>query len=232
MTRELDHRPKSRAQNGMAIFLVMGLVMILTLGIGLWYFVLSGEARGTNEYAQRLTATTFGEGAANLISAHVNRHLWKDRFYAKLGVETPSGYSYEFSDTSYPFFVDQHESLGAHGRLSWSSQEVPHFEGFINDLPEAQSYRIKLRVTLAGFAAYMTWDKTWNETFLGSLNASNDTVMTRSVPLETSEVDQLLNEVKTTARGNIDIDPGLRAQLDQLINALKSGTDSGILLVP
>jgi len=225
--------PIARSRAGLAIFLVLGLVLIVLIMAGTWFFVLSGEARGTNSYAKRVIATTTGEGVAAQISAQINRMAWKDRFYARVGNPDLTGFSYYFTENDFPFQRAEFKPLGAFGRTTWTGIQTPTFEGVVSDLPATKSYRIKLKIEFDETEIFMTWDKTWSETFLGSLNASNDEVVTDTIPLGLSEVDQLIDDVKETARANRGgADAATLAELDRLITALNSGEGQDILLVP
>jgi len=225
----------SRSRAGMAIFLVLLIVLLIAAFTSIWIFVLRNESEGTDEFSKKLIATSTGAGAAAILSATVNRWPWNERFYRKIGSEDPPGsdrYAYFFSEASFPFQGTYDGLLDRLGRSTWTNRDAVRIEGVIVDLVEPRSYRVKMKISFSGVYVFMTWDKTWSQDFLGSLTAANDVVVTRSAPVGSGEVDQVIDQIKLEARSNMDPDGALITQIDGVIKQVESGVKPDIVLVP
>jgi len=219
----------------MALVIVLALLLCTCAFSGIWFFLLRGESAGTDVLIKQLVANAEGEAVAAQISALVNRLPFSRRFYMRpLGVEDPPGsghWRYIFTHHTYPFLDQESRRGGRLGRMSWSHDETPTFEGVVEDAYRPLAYRIKVHLTFSGTDVYMTWDKSWAQAFLGALNTDNCDVATRSGPANGDGVDLMIDQIRSEARKNTGYDEIL-GQIDQVIDHIKSGKDPKILLVP
>jgi len=225
-----------RRRLGMALVLALVLVVLLAFFGAIWYTLLRSEVRGNDAMTKHLVATLTGESVAAQVTALLNRWAWRDRFYAKLGQPLSPGserYSFVFDETSTVFVGTGRAPLGPVGRSSWQAVEPPGFTGIVTDLEAPRSYRILIKVRFLDVEVYMTWDRVWKQGLMGSLNASDGAVETRTADVATSDIDQVLDATRATARTNMG--GGAQEQnairdLDQLEADVRSGRNPAEVL--
>lgn len=224
-----------RARRGVALVLVFSMVLCIAFFTGVWFYLVRGEAAGTDQLARRLVATAAGEAVAQQLSALVHRKPWNERFYKLAGSPLAGSlgrFRWTFDQRSFPLLDQPADRLGALGRGSWVREERPSFRGMVKDLGRPKTYRLLLTVAFADVDVLMTWDKVWTEGLMGRLSGAADVVTTRVESADEDALDARLEAVKARARANAGPDGQISAQLDELVDALQSGRKPDILLTP
>lgn len=173
---------RTRAGNALVVILVLGLLIAGALSS--LSFLTHSDVSSTEKLLREVAATSIAESVAAQFEAQVNRRPWSDRFWWREAQASGALAAAPDQPVSYGF-----DGTSKYLKLSDETTHDHPYEiaGVVKDLPSApRSYRIYVQVTFRGDRYTFSWDKLFQESFLGNMN--HDSTQNES-GLELTEAD-------------------------------------------
>lgn len=218
-------------RSGNVLLLVIILCVVAFMAISTLFTVVSEESAQTGNLVKEIKATYVGESVCSHIVSLVNRRPYEERFFlrfAKLAFSSSGGDPspvWTFDQSNFPF----------EGGMPADWGDDVEYAGTVKDLdPYQRTYRVYLEVVCLDHKVTFSFDKRYEEDFLGALNNEATDLnkeLDEGLP-DQGKTDDQLDKIREEAGDPTKIVAGASAAELKKLHADKAAYTSPIGLSP